>query len=146
MQINLTKLKQTVISSGWHNFFPLYHWILHFHSATGHAAQTFCELYSLFWSIYSRLHTMHPQSLSLTIGRTVMKEYEDLHILECHLIPRWGEIFYEHLRSVSRAAFRMLGILRKSWQVFNDRLLLERYFWGFDLLVLESCTLLQCGA
>ena len=43
----------------------------------------------------------------------------------------------KHLRSVSRAASQRLGILRKSWQVFYDRLLLGRCFRGFVLPVLE---------
>ena len=34
----------------------------------------------------------------------------------------------KHLSSVSREASQRLGILRKSWQVFYDRLLLGRCF------------------
>ena len=41
--------------------------------------------------------------------------------------------FEKHLCSVSRAASQRLGILTKSWQVFNDRLLLGRCFTGFCL-------------
>ena len=52
--------------------------------------------------------------------------------------------FENHLHLVSRAASQRLGILRKSWQVFHDRLLLVRCFQGFVLPVLEY--LLQCGA
>ena len=33
-----------------------------------------------------------------------------------------------------------LGILRKSWRVFHDRLLIGRCFWGFVLPVLEYCS------
>ena len=36
--------------------------------------------------------------------------------------------FENHLCSVSRAASQRLSILRKSWRVFHDRLLLGRYF------------------
>ena len=63
--------------------------------------------------IVSRSHTMPPQSPPLSIGGTVLKESDDLVIL--------GVIFdsqmtsEKHLRSVSRAAFQRLGILRKSW-------------------------------
>ena len=46
----------------------------------------------------------------------------------------------KHLRSVSRAASQRLGILRKSWRVFHDRLLIGRCFWGFVLPVLEYCS------
>ena len=48
--------------------------------------------------------------------------------------------FEKHLRPVSRAASQRLGILRKSWQVFHDRLLLGKCFSGFVLPVLEYCS------
>ena len=48
--------------------------------------------------------------------------------------------FEKHLRLVSRAASRRLGILRKSWLVFHVRLLLWRCFRGFVLPVLEYCS------
>ena len=54
--------------------------------------------------------------------------------------------FEKHLRSVSRAASQRLGILRKSWQVFHDRLLLGRCFKGFVLQVLEHCSAFWCLA
>ena len=74
--------------------------------------------------IVSRSRTMFSQSPALTIGGTVLKESDDLVILGA-----------KHLRSVSRAASQRLGILRKSWQLFHDRLLLGRYFSGFVLPV-----------
>ena len=46
--------------------------------------------------------------------------------------------FEKNLRSVSRAASQRLSILRKSWQVFHDRLLLEKCFSGFVMPVLEQ--------
>ena len=54
--------------------------------------------------------------------------------------------FEKHLLSVSRVASQMLGILRKSWQVFHDRLLLWRCFRGFTLPVLEYCAAVWCSA
>ena len=39
-----------------------------------------------------------------------------------------------------------LGILRKSWRVFHDRLLLGRCFRGFVLPVLENCSAVSCSA
>ena len=45
--------------------------------------------------------------------------------------------FEKHLRSVSREASQRFGILRNSWQVLNDRLLLGRCFQGIVLPVLE---------
>ena len=63
--------------------------------------------------IVSGLCTMHPQSPALTIGRTVLKESDDLVILGVIFV--FKITFEKHLRSVSRAAFQRLGILRKSW-------------------------------
>ena len=66
-------------------------------------------------TIVFRSRTVHPQSPPLTIGRTVLKESDDLVIL--------GETFD------SRMTFEQLlkdGILIKSWRVFHDRSLLGR--------------------
>ena len=54
--------------------------------------------------------------------------------------------FEKHLRTVSRAASQWLGILRKSLQVFHDRLLLGRCFMGFVLLVLKYISAVWCSA
>ena len=55
--------------------------------------------------------------------------------------------FERHLRSISSAAAaQRLGIMRKSWQVFHDRLLLVRSFWSFVLPVLEYCSAVWCSA
>ena len=62
---------------------------------------------------------MHPQSPPLTIGRTVLKECDDLVILGVTFDSKMT--FEKHLCSVSRAASQRLGILRKSWRVFHDR-------------------------
>ena len=51
-----------------------------------------------------------------------------------------------HLRSVSREASQRLGILRKSWRVFHDKLLIGWCFWGFVLPVLEYCSAVCCSA
>ena len=48
--------------------------------------------------------------------------------------------FERHLHSVSRAVSHRLGILRKSWRVFYDRLCLGRCFRGFVLPVLKYCS------
>ena len=53
--------------------------------------------------------------------------------------------FERHLRLVSRAASQRLGILRKSWRVVHDRLLIGRCFWGFVLPVLEYCSAVWCS-
>ena len=81
--------------------------------------------------IVSRSHTKHPQSHALTIGGTVLKEFDDLATLGVIFDSKMT--FENHLRSVSRAASQRLGILRKSWQVFHHRLLLGRCFRGFCL-------------
>ena len=77
---------------------------------------------------------MHPQSPALTIGRTVLKESDDIIL---GVIFDSKMIFEKHLCSVSRAASQRLGILRKSWQVFHDRLLFWRCYRGFVLPVFE---------
>ena len=88
--------------------------------------------------IFSRSLTMHPQSPILTIGGTVLKGSDDLIILGVTFDSKMT--FEKYLRSVSRAASQRLGILRKSWEVFHDRLLLGIYFRGFVLPVLEYCS------
>ena len=92
--------------------------------------------------IVSRSRPMRSQSPSLTIGGTVLKESDDLVIFGVTFGSKMT--FEEHLCSVSRAASQRLGILRKSWQVFHDRLLLGRCF------SVLSCpfwsTVLRCGA
>ena len=77
---------------------------------------------------------MHPQSPTLTIGGTVQKESDDLVILGMTFDSKMT--FERHLRLVSRAASQRLGILRKSWRVFQDRSFHERCFQGFVLPVL----------
>ena len=87
---------------------------------------------------------MHPQSPPLTIGVTVVKESDDLVILGVTFNSKMT--FEKHLRSVSRAASRRLGILRKFWRVFHDRSLLGRCYRGFVLPVLEYCSAVWCSA
>ena len=83
--------------------------------------------------IVSRSRTMHPQSTTLIISGTVLKESDDLVILGVTFDSKMT--FEKHLRSVSRAASQRLGILRKSWRVFHDRSLLGRWFLCFVLPV-----------
>ena len=94
--------------------------------------------------IVSRSRTMHPQSPTLTIGGTVLKESDDLVILGVAFDSKMT--FEKHLCSVSRAATQRLGILGKSWQVFHDRLLLGRCFRGFVLPILEYFSAVWCSA
>ena len=99
--------------------------------------------------IVSRPRTMHPQSPPLTIDGTVMKEYDDLDIFDLW-VDLWVDLdkltFQKHIRSVSRGASLRLGILKKSWRVFHDKLLIGRCFWGFVLPVLEYCSAVWCSA
>ena len=81
---------------------------------------------------------MHPQSPTLTIGGTVLKESDDLVIFGVTFDSQMT--FEKHLRSVSGATSQRLGILRKSWRVFHDRALLGRCSRGFILPVLEYCS------
>ena len=78
---------------------------------------------------------MHPLSPPLIIGRTVLKESDNLIILGVTFDSKMT--FEKHLRMFTRAATRRLGISRKSWRVINDGSLLESYFRGFVLPVLE---------
>ena len=94
--------------------------------------------------IVSRSRTMHPQSHSLTFGRTVLNESDDLVILGMTFDSKMT--FEKHLRSVSRAASQRLGILRNSWRVFHDRPLLGRCFRGFVLPILEYSSIVWCSA
>ena len=93
--------------------------------------------------IVSRSRTMHPQSPTLTIGGTALKESDDLVILGVTFVSKLT--FEKQLRLVSRAASQRLGILRKSWPVFHDRSLLERCFRGFVPPVLEYCSAVWCS-
>ena len=86
-------------------------------------------------TIVSRSHPMHPQSPALTIGGTMLKEFDDLMISLVKFNSK--KTFEKHLHSVSTAAFQRLDILRKSWRVFSDRLLLGRCLRDFFLPVLE---------
>ena len=54
---------------------------------------------------------MYPQSPSLTIGGTVLKESADLDSLGVAFDSKMT--FEKHLRSVSSAASQRLGVLRK---------------------------------
>ena len=58
--------------------------------------------------IFSRSRTMHPYSPALTIGRTVLKETDDLMILGVTFDSKIT--FEKHLCSVSRATSQRLGI------------------------------------
>ena len=93
--------------------------------------------------IVSRSLTMHPQSPTLTIGGTLLMEF-DLVILGVTFDSKMT--FGKLLLSVSRSAPQWLGILRKFWQAFHDRLLLRRCFRGFVLPVLEYCSAVWCSA
>ena len=52
--------------------------------------------------------------------------------------------FEKHLRSVFSASAQSLGIMRKFWQVFHERLLFLRSFRSFVLPVLEYSSAVWC--
>ena len=64
--------------------------------------------------------TMHPQSPRLSLGLTVLKESDDLDILE---VLTFESIFARFPEKLLKG---LIGISRKSCYVFHDRLLLER--------------------
>ena len=85
--------------------------------------------------IVSMLHTVH---LRLT-GLWMELWWRNLLILSYF---EWRVMLIKmtvekDLRSDSSAAAQMLGVRKKSWQVFHDRSLLLRSFWSFVLPVLE---------
>ena len=88
--------------------------------------------------------TMLPQSPPLTIGGTVIKESDDLDKLWVTFDSKIA--FRMHLRSVPRATSSRLGILRKSWRAFHDRVLLGRCIRGFVMQILEYCSALSYSA
>ena len=65
---------------------------------------------------------MHNVSLvpPLTIAGTVLKDSDDLDILGVTFDSMMT--FEKHLLSVSGVTSQWFGILKKLWQVFNDRL------------------------
>ena len=76
--------------------------------------------------IVSRSRRVHPQLTLLTLDGTGLKESADVVILAVTFDAKMT--FEKQLRSVSSSAAQRLGIMRKSWQVFHDRLLLLRSF------------------
>ena len=88
---------------------------------------------------------MHPQSPPLNIGRTVLKESDDLVILGVRFDSKMT--FEKHFLSVSRAASQRLGILRKSWRVFHDiDRVLGDAFGVLSCQFLEYCSAVWCSA
>ena len=61
--------------------------------------------------IVSRLQTVHPQLIQLTMGGTVLKESADRFILGVMFDAKMT--FENHLRSISSAAAQRLGIKKK---------------------------------
>ena len=74
----------------------------------------------------------------------MMKDSDDLVIFGVTFDSKMT--FEKPLRSVSRAASKRPGILRKSWRVFYDRSLIWRCFRGFVPSVLEYCSAVWCSA
>ena len=94
--------------------------------------------------IISRLPIVNLLSPALTISGMVLKKSDDL--VKVRVTFNSKMTFEKHLRSVSRAASQRLGILRKPWQLFYDRLHLGRCFRGFVLPVLVYCSAVWCSA
>ena len=93
--------------------------------------------------IVSRSRTVNPQLTPLTLDGTVLKKSADLVILGLTFDTKMT--FEKHLRSVASGAAQMLGIMRKSCQVFQDRSPLLRSSWSFVLPVLEYCPAVWCS-
>ena len=87
--------------------------------------------------IVSRSRTVHSMSPTLTIEGKVLKESDDLVILGVTFASKM--ILRSIVPRFPQQILKGIGILRKSWQVFHDRLLLGRCFRGFvlpDIIVL----------
>ena len=83
-------------------------------------------------------------TVPLTIGKTVLKESDDLVILGVTFDSNMT--LEKHFRSKSGAASQRPGILRKSWRAFHERSLLVRCFRGFALPVMEYYSAVWCWA
>ena len=76
-----------------------------------------------------KLNPSKTKTMIVFRSRTMQQQLDDLVIFGVTLDSKMT--FEKHLRSVSRAASQRLGILRKSWQVFHDSLLLWSCFRDF---------------
>ena len=74
----------------------------------------------------------------------MLKESDNLDILGVTFDSKMT--FEKHLRSVSREASQRLRVVRKSWRVFDDRLIFRRCFQGFLLPVMEYFSVVWCSA
>ena len=79
---------------------------------------------------------------------TVLKEFDALIYWEWYLILRWTlkSIFahFEDQLLKDLETSQRLKVSRKSWRVFQNRLLLGRCFQGFILPILEYCSAMWC--
>ena len=93
--------------------------------------------------IVSTACTMPPQSPIFTIGRTVLKESDDLDIFGMTCYSKMT--VKNHQQSVSRSASPRHGTLRKSLRVFHDTLVGDT-FQVLSCQFLEYCSALWCSA
>ena len=73
----------------------------------------------------------------------MLNESDDLDIFVMTFYSKM--ILEKRLRPIVDAASQKLGILRKSWLVFYDSLLIDRVFGDFIVLVLEYCPAVWCS-
>ena len=107
-----------------------------------------CDLWGMKMNAsnnHDSLQVRHNASpvVTLTINGTVLEESDDLYIL---LVTFDSKVTYDiAFHSICTAASRKLGISKKSWRVFNDRLLFGRCCRDFVLLVSEYCSSVRCS-
>ena len=77
---------------------------------SGHKSQDLLQLWDANAQPPECQAVTHPQSAPLTIGGTVLKESDDIYILGVTFNSKM--IFEKHFRSVSKAAFQRLVIMR----------------------------------
>ena len=84
--------------------------------------------------IISRSLTDCPRFSALALGGDVLGVVGELRILGVILDSKLT--FERQIRSIAPSAAQKLGILRKSWQVFQDVDEVKRCFWSFILPIL----------
>ena len=87
--------------------------------------------------IISRSRTLDPPHPVLIISDTRLTTNSSIKILGVTLDSKLT--FEQHIRSVSASVAQKIGLLRKSFKIFNDPLILKHCFNTFILPVLEYC-------
>ena len=88
--------------------------------------------------IVSRSRTVNPPHPDLFIDGTQLVTSESFKILGVLFDSKFT--FEQHLRSVSSSVAQKVGLLRKSFKIFGDQMVLLKCFNSFILPCLEYCS------